>query len=53
MASQCVYLEALMAYIGGWAWCGPIAGVFLWIVLALTTLSALNYFKKAYHALLH
>ncbi len=51
MVAQCFYLEALMGFIGGWAWCGPTAEVFLWVVLVLTTLSALNYFKKAYHVL--
>jgi CDP-diacylglycerol--glycerol-3-phosphate 3-phosphatidyltransferase len=51
MVTQCFYLEALMGFIGGWAWCGPVAEVSLWVVLVLTTFSALNYFKKAYHAL--
>ncbi len=52
MVAQCFYLESLMAFIGGWTWCRPIAEVSLWVVLVLTTLSALNYLKKAYHVLL-
>ncbi|MEZ5989037.1 MAG: CDP-diacylglycerol--glycerol-3-phosphate 3-phosphatidyltransferase [Planctomycetota bacterium] len=51
MTAQCVFVAALVAYQGGWEWTRPVAVAFLWISLALTVLSGLNYQRKAWHAL--
>ncbi len=47
MGAQCVLVQALLAWQGGWEWCRPIAAVFVWISLGMTVLSGGNYLRKA------
>ncbi len=47
MIAQCVLIQAMLAYLGGWVWCRPIAAAFVWIVLGLTVISGAHYVRKA------
>ncbi len=51
MVAQCLLVGHLVAYQGGWLWTESLCIFFLWLSLALTILSAVNYQRKAWHVL--
>lgn len=51
MVTQCVYVLGLASYQAGWDWPIEVVRYAMWVALAFTVLSGLNYLRKAWRAL--
>lgn len=51
MVVQCVAVQSLLAFEGGWLWVKPIAVGSVWLAVLITVASGANYLRKAWHVL--
>lgn len=51
MVSQCVYVLGLASYQAGWDWPIDVVRYAIWVALAFTVVSGLNYVRKAWRVL--